>query len=113
MNRLVGNFRAKAIRTLIFDIGGIAFQYESFDNENFSLEIEDVSLYYNPMFNRESDRNFWIYSPEFNPFVNLGASFYEIESKDYETMFSNVSYEIKTDFGNFFSNSINKKILRF
>lgn len=64
-------------------IQGFALQYESYDHEDFCLEVRELALHYDPLFDRQLQNNLFITSQSEDLFQNLGTTFYEVGSVDY------------------------------
>lgn len=65
-------------------IEGFAIQYESYEHEDFELEVQDLSLFYNPLFDRNYSSNLFEKSGHIDLFRDVGTSFYEVDSRDFE-----------------------------
>lgn len=66
-------------------IFGFSIEYESYEFESFDLEVADIALVYNPILDPDCDGSVYRFEPDLDPFADLGASFYEVGSVDYQS----------------------------
>lgn len=89
---MTGNLISERFEPELFRVEGFALQYESYEHEDYYFEVEDISLYYDPLFDREYEFNLFKLSGNDDLFRDIGVNFYEVDSIDF-AKFCDVTFE--------------------